>query len=135
VANIGVVADVLPRLMLGATVRAMSGSPYTRVTLIDTDCAPSLFRSSQPVLVGTPSGQRTPGWSSIDLMAEWTRAFDGWSVSLYGQLRNAAGSPNAATYHSSCLCVDAVGANGAGLSDGFDRGLPRLPILGLRARF
>jgi hypothetical protein len=135
VANIGVVADVLPRLMLGATARAMSGSPYTRVTLIDTDCERSLSCSRLPVLVGTPSGQRSPGWSSIDLMAEWTRAFDSWSVSLYGQLRNAAGSPNPATYHSSCLCVNGVGANGASLSDRFDRGLPRLPILGLRARF
>jgi hypothetical protein len=135
VANIGVVADALPSLMLGATVRALSGSPYTRITLIDTDCEPSLFCSSQPVLVGSPSGQRSPGWSSIDLMAEWSHSFGDWSVSVYGQLRNAAGSANATTYHSSCLCVNGDVASGASMSDRFDRGLPRLPILGLRARF
>jgi hypothetical protein len=68
-------------------------------------------------------------------MSEWTLAFDDWSISVYGQLRNATNRANAATYHSSCLCVSGEAARNANLRDRFDRGLPRLPILGLRARF
>jgi hypothetical protein len=135
-ANIGVVADVMPALMIGATLRAQSGAPYTRITLIDSDCMPSsLCQNPPPVLIGTPGGQRAPAWGSLDFMSEWTHAFDDWSISVYGQLRNATNRANAATYHSSCLCVSGEAARNADLHDRFDRGMPRLPILGLRARF
>lgn len=135
VANIGVQTDVSPTWQAGATLRAESGAPYTRITLVEGHCIEGAVPCAElpPVLYGTPGGQRGPAYASLDLMASWTRPFDGWSLSAYAQLRNALGSPNAVTYHSSCVCVE--GDVGARLGDRFDRGLPRLPVVGLRVRF
>jgi hypothetical protein len=131
-----VVTDVRPSWRIGGTMRAESGAPYTRITLVSTACrADRECGPTSPVLLGTASGQRGPTYASLDLMTEWTHAFGTWSLSAYGQLRNALGSANAVTYHSSCLCVAGRTQDEAWLGDRFDRGLPRLPVLGLRARF
>lgn len=134
VANLGVVGDVRPSLQLGATWRLGSGAPYTRITVLDTGCNATLGCDGATVLYGTASGQRAGAYASLDLMTEWTREYASWSLSVYGQLRNALGSANAVTYHSSCVCL-AGGSDGARLGDRFDRGLPRLPIVGMRVRF
>jgi hypothetical protein len=135
-ANIGVTTAVAAGWQAGATLRAQSGAPYTRITLIDSGCDPKLgCTSPPPVLYGAPGAQRAPAWASLDLMSEWTHAFDDWSMTIYGQLRNALGSRNAATYHSSCVCVTGETASSANLRDQYDRGLPRLPVIGLRVRF
>lgn len=135
-ANIGVTARVLASFLAGATVHAQSGSPYTRVTVVHSDCDPGpTCDGDSPVLYGAPSGQRAPGYASVDLMAEWTHHFDAWALSLYGQIRNALGSANAVTYQSSCVCIAGQDGADASLGDRFDRGLPRLPVLGIRIRF
>jgi len=136
VANIGMTTDLTAAWLAGATVRVQSGSPYTRITLIDTECATEPGCTSHPpVLYGAPGGQRGPAWASLDLLTEWTHTFADWSFSVYGQLRNVLGSRNATTYHSSCVCVAGETARRANLQDRYDRGLPRLPVIGLRARF
>jgi hypothetical protein len=136
VANIGVVADALPSWTVGATLRAQSGAPYTRITLVETGCQETGACGDPPsVLYGTPGGQRAPAFANLDLMTEWTFAFEDWSLTAYGQLRNALGSANAVTYHSSCICIAGESAASADLRDRFDRGLPRLPVVGLRLRF
>lgn len=136
VTNIGVMADATAAWLVGATFRAQSGAPYTRITLVDGECNERLGCSSESTaLYGAPGGQRAPTYGSLDLMAEWTREYEGWSLSIYGQIRNALGSVNRITYHSSCVCVGEAESGQAGLSDRFDEGLPRLPLIGLRARF
>jgi hypothetical protein len=136
VANLGVIRDLLPSWQLGVTLRAQSGAPYTRITMVDTDCDLALQCGQHPpVLYGTPSGQRARAFASLDLMSEWQFRLQGWTLAVYGQLRNVPGSHNAVTYHSSCICVSDEPPERAGLRDRFDRGLPRLPVLGLRARF
>jgi hypothetical protein len=136
VANLGVVTDLLPAWRVGATGRAQSGAPYTRITLIDAGCeATNPCNSPPPVLYGTPAGQRARGYMSLDLLSEWTLVRPSWALTVYGQLRNALGSRNAVTYHASCVCVTGESASSADLRDRFDRGLPRLPVVGLRARF
>jgi hypothetical protein len=136
VANIGVMTEVRASWSLGATWRAQSGAPYTRITLFDDSCdrMPGCGPHAS-VLIGTPGGQRGPAWATLDLVSEWTHTFDDWSISVYGQLRNALGSTNAVTYHASCVCTTGESASHASLRDRFDPGLPRLPVLGLRARF
>jgi hypothetical protein len=135
-ANIGVTTELWRGLTLGATARTLSGAPYTGITLIDADCDPRLDCTGRPpVLIGTPGGQRAPMYATLDLMAEWTQQVGAGTLSIYGQVRNLSGRKNRITYHSSCLCVGGGVAGDAGLTDRFDRGLPRLPIIGLRARF
>lgn len=136
VTNLSVVTDVRPSWQVGSTFRAESGAPYTRLTLVSTSCRPgSSCDDASPVMLGTVGGQRGPAYASVDLMTEWTHTFGRWSLSAFGQLRNALGSGNAVTYHSSCLCIDDDASGETWLGDRFDRGLPRLPIVGLRARF
>lgn len=135
-ANLGVMTALVPSLSLGATARVQSGAPYTRITLINTDCEPRLHCAGQPpVLIGTPGGQRAPTYATFDMMAEWTHRLGRGTFSIFGQLRNVFGRDNQVTYHSSCLCVNGAAGGDDDLSDRFDRGLPRLPVIGLRARF
>jgi len=132
--NIGVVIDIVPSLTVGAMGRGQTGAPFTRLTLVNTGCAESApCPAASPPLAGSPNAQRTPGTVVFDLMAEWMHAFNGWSFSIYGQIHNVLGSTNAATYHWSCICT--ATPDGGGLYDNFDRGLPRLPVIGLRVRF
>lgn len=136
VANIGVTADAGPSWRVGATFRAQSGAPYTRITLIDSVCDPgSPCEARAPVLVGAPGLQRAPAYLSLDLRTEWTHGFGEWSLSVWGQLMNVLGRANAITYYSSCVCTGGGDPARASLGDRFDRGLPRLPVVGLRARF
>ncbi len=136
VANIGIVTRVHPEWLLGATLRAQSGAPYTRLTLVQRSCTPSFACDEPPPLFyGAPAAQRAPAFASFDLMGEWTHAFRTWSLSVYGQLRNALGRRNAVTYHASCICAAEGDAGQLGLHDTFDPGLPRMPVAGLRVRF
>jgi hypothetical protein len=135
-ANVAVTVDATPSWSVGGSLRGATGAPYTRLTLVDTDCVAALgCQRDTPVLVGLPGLQRTRAYLSLDLATEWTHAFRHWSLSVYGQLRNVLGRDNAVTYHSSCLCVTDGAASGPGLHDEFDSGLARIPLVGLRVRF
>lgn len=136
VANLSVMTDARPTWQIGGTVRLESGAPFTRVTIVSTACrADEDCGDASPVLLGTTGGQRGPTFASVDLMTDWTHEFSSWSLSVYAQLRNVLGRSNAVTYHSSCLCVEDAAGDEGWLADHFDRGLPRLPVVGLRARF
>jgi hypothetical protein len=135
VGNMGVTGEATGSLQVGGTFRFESGAPYTRLALVSAPCAGTPCDGATAVLLGTPGAQRAPSFAGLDLMSEWTHAADTWSISVYGQLRNVLGRSNAVTYHSSCVCISDEGTGEAWLGDRFDRGLPRLPVLGLRARF
>jgi hypothetical protein len=76
---------------------------------------------------------------TLDLMGEWRYAVSGWTLSVFVQLRNALNRVNAVTYVGSFEeCTEDTPRRrpiGGGVCDGFDRGLPLLPLVGLSVRF
>ncbi len=128
-------------LQLGGAYSAMSGAPYTRVQtrLRNADCQEFGFGCSGPAgVVEAPNTRRTPAWQSLDLSATLTRAFGRTQASLYLQLRNVTGRDNAVTYsHSYYTPVRRPDGTGEEIlwQDQFERGLPRLPLVGARVTF
>lgn len=128
---------------VGGAFTYASGVPFTRLVLADT--ADSPLRTPR---LEAPNAERTPSYASLDLMVEYTTTLGRWRVSGYGQLRNAVGRRNAVTYSGSvnCAAPEGVGVNTpwprdlrcgevSGMRDLFDRGVPRLPLIGLRVAF
>ncbi len=142
---------VAPSLRLGAGYRLMSGAPYTRYYAADPACAKGPCVPAQRARLGPPGAQRTPPYESVDLLAEWSHAFGPTQLGVYLQLRNAFDRKNPAAYGGSteyctgtpAACLGAVyvglpATDAAGRRwtvDRFEPGLPRLPIVGLRATF
>ena len=110
-----------------------SGVPFTQLVLPDTS------RADGDVWVGQPNGQRTPHYASMDLMADYTTTMGSWRVSAYAQIRNVLGRDNAVTYARSreCSPVSDVPSNSlpACTQNFFERGIPRLPLIGVRMSF
>jgi hypothetical protein len=127
----------------GAALTAASGAPYTRFLLgsvvCDTTlvtCADSLFAATA---VEEPNANRTPAYLGVDLLGEWRHAFPSWTLSVFVQLRNALNRANAVTYVGSFEnCAENTPQRrpaGDRVCDGFDRGLPLLPLVGVSVRF
>ncbi|MGH7588878.1 MAG: hypothetical protein ACRELU_09820, partial [Gemmatimonadota bacterium] len=77
---------------------------------------------------------------SVDALVEWTTSREGWDLTVYGQIRNLLGRRNAITYLGSRLECGSEPVEGAcpdafRVVDEFDRGLPRLPTVGVRVSF
>jgi hypothetical protein len=110
-----------------------SGVPFTQLVLPDTS------QIDGDVWVGEPNGARTPHYASMDLMADYTTRMGTWQVSAYAQIRNVLGRDNAVTYARSreCAPVGAVPGNSfpACTKNFFERGIPRLPLIGVRMSF
>lgn len=138
--------DASVLVMLGRSVRLGgaftygSGVPYTR--LIFGDKTPA----SPPPSLGSPNAERTPSYASLDLMAEYGHSIGDWQVSAYLQVRNLSNRDNSVTYSGSWDCPSSgtpsgtgtfsqVCASAAGVTDRFETGLPRLPLLGVRIAF
>ncbi|HEX2091821.1 MAG TPA: TonB-dependent receptor, partial [Longimicrobiaceae bacterium] len=102
---------------------------------------------------GPPSSRTTPGYSSLDLLADWSRSFGSWGVGAYVQVRNLWNRANPAAYVSNDLIVSSPFCvyQQAGTSwecsrwyvdqavmqhtDRWLPGLRRVPLLGLRITF
>jgi hypothetical protein len=108
-------------LRLGGAFTGRTGAPFTRT--YGREVAPG---SDERVITGfgEPNGARAPDYASLDLLLDRSGRWRGVEVGGYLQLRNALGRENAAVYRGS-----------TGPVDEFDPGLPRLPIVGFRARF
>lgn len=126
----------LPSLRVGAALTATSGAAFTRrfsEQIVDENGAPV-----EDVRTGEPGAERTPGYLGMDLLVDWTRRFRGWDLNVYLQLRNALGRENPARYSGSVPCQE-IRASGCvpadRVLDQFEPGLPRLPLIGFRARF
>lgn len=105
-----------------------SGVPYTRLVL------PGGGQGGRAAEVGPPNEMRAPAYASLDLMAEYTRPLGRWELVVYGQLRNALGRDNAVTYAGSNRCEPSAACID-GVSDRFEAGVPRLPMIGVRLNF
>ena len=119
----------------GAAWRWASGAPFTRFFSAVFSCQQGqLCTIDEPAVVEDPNAERGPTWSTLDLLAEWTRDRGSWSLSVYGQLSNALNRDNALTYMGTDRCIDA-GLPCQTFEDEFERGLPILPVVGVRMAF
>jgi hypothetical protein len=126
-------------VQLGAAYTASSGAPYTRrfsgsyLCTSLTEC-----RVETPPSAEEPGAHRAPGYSSLDLLAEWAGHMRGARVSAYLQLRNALSADNTGRYLDSTPCGQYGPRCGPGRPTGydeFDPGLPRVPLIGFRLSF
>jgi hypothetical protein len=131
---------VSDRVRVGGAVTAASGTPFARyqVAFVETGFADTLVLASAERLEG-PNAGRTPAYLSADLFAEWQRPVGGAELNVFVQVRNVLGGENAVTYRGSGAC-DVTGyvlrprTDGGGC-DWFNRGLPLLPVVGIRVTF
>lgn len=103
---------------LGASVRYTSGTPYTPVTSSTYDASADVYSPR----VGRPMSARNPAFSRLDLRLQKTWTFSRWSLAAYLDVQNALNAPNREGFFFSYDYRERQGA----------RGLPILPILGLR---
>jgi hypothetical protein len=138
--------DVTSMLRLGGGLRTgmafthASGAPYTRVHAQSSGCSAGSCRAE--LLLGQPGAHRSGDYSSLDLLLDWTNRFRGWDLGVYLQVRNVLGHRNDVTWTSTYQICSGVRSPETGACEGatafqdsFQTGLPRLPLLGFRARF
>jgi hypothetical protein len=142
-----VLVRVGSRFGVGGAVTAASGAPFTRFYSrlyeripCDTVGPSCLVPGKVPYAVEEPSTGRAPPYATVDLLAEWTWAHRGWDLSASLQLRNALNWRNASTYAGSITFCSLPSGPGVviprpGICDRFDRGVPLLPLLGVRVAF
>lgn len=128
-----------PSLRIGAALTVATGAPYTRFFPAVFEC-PGQGRPCEievPAHVEEPNAERGPAYASLDLTVDWTRAYDDWSLGVFGQLRNALNRENALTYEGSQTCEQRgnLPCGPSGFVDEFERGLPILPTVGVRVVF
>jgi hypothetical protein len=124
---------------IGFAATAMTGAPFTRVQarITESDCSLFGFECSpRDAAIGEPNAQRTPGYASLDATVQWAEQLGGLEVSAYLQMRNVTDRNNASTYaisfpHASRTAARSVIA----WQDHFERGLPRMPLVGVRIAF
>lgn len=102
----------------GATLRYTSGSPYTPVTSSTYDASTDVYSPRS----GKPLSERNPAFSRLDLRIQKTWTFSRWSLAAYLDVQNVLDEPNREGFSYSYDYRERQGA----------RGLPILPILGLR---
>lgn len=132
-------------LRLGAAMTAASGAPYTRFILGPVDCdsivggCPPGDTTFTARVIEAPGTARTGAYVALDLLGEWARAFGGWRLGIYVQVRNVLGRRNAVTYTGSYESCVATGPDErqarAGVCDRFNRGVPLLPFAGVSVSF
>jgi hypothetical protein len=121
-------------LRTGFAFTAASGVPFTRTISSADECAaePGCDASRLPWM-STPHAVRAPAYASLDLLVDWSRSVRGIDVAVYAQLRNALGRENATIYTGDGPGC-AVGGCSGDLSSQYERGVPRLPTVGVRVR-
>jgi hypothetical protein len=121
-------------LRMGAAFTAASGVPFTRTIATATECAaePGCDPAKLPWM-SAPHAERAPTFASLDLLLDYTVRLRGLELGAYAQLRNALDRENATVYTGDQSGCTAVGC-GTDLRSLYERGVPRLPVVGLRVR-
>ncbi len=119
---------------------AMTGAPFTRALSPMTEEECSLFGfacSTTSASVQEPNAQRTPAYASLDASLQWRGSVRGVELSAYAQVRNLLDRDNATTYSGTGAArrVTRTGDSELFVDDRFERGLPRLPLIGARIAF
>jgi len=131
-----------PGFRIGAAMTAGTGSPFSRFTLVIPN--DSLGRPTTDTLakrLEMPNALRTGGYAALDLLFDWEGNAGRTRIGAFLQIRNVLNRENAVTYTGSldpCPSQPSpptlVGA-GPGVCDRFDRGVPLLPLAGVRIAF
>ncbi|MBX3193436.1 MAG: TonB-dependent receptor, partial [Labilithrix sp.] len=103
---------------VGGSVRYTSGTPYTPVVASTYDATADVYSPRG----GRSMSARNPPFSRLDLRIQKTWTFSRWSLAAYLDVQNALNAPNREGFAYSYDYRERQGA----------RGLPILPILGLR---
>ncbi|HET7464822.1 MAG TPA: TonB-dependent receptor [Longimicrobium sp.] len=139
VLNLEAGAAVGAGVRVGAAFTASSGAAYTRFFGGLASCRQGVCQWEELPAAGEPGALRAPGFASLDLSAEWSHRFGGVRVGAYAQLHNALDRENPARYHRSILYRNCgygePDAAGGCIHDVYGRGLPRLPLAGVRLSF
>ena len=128
-----------PAVRLGAAFTAATGAPFSRFMLRET--RDSLSQDSVRVAdwIEAPMAARTPAYAALDLLFDWEGSLGGARIGAFLQVRNALNRSNAVTYLGSyrpCTAVPPRVRQGSpGVCDEFDRGIPLLPLAGVRIAF
>ena len=131
-------------LRVGAAVTWASGAPFSRFLLGQATCDSTLAAFCSPadtaaLYIESPNAARTPAYASLDLLVDWSRTMGAVRVGAYLQVRNVLGLANAVTYTGSVRqCTPSpptLVSVGGGVCDRFDRGVPLLPLAGIRVAF
>jgi hypothetical protein len=123
-----------PALRAGAAFTAATGVPFTR-TIADPDVCelePGCDPTDLP-WAGEPHALRAPTFASLDLLVDWTARVGGVEVGVYAQLRNVLGRENGTVYTGDGSGCIGVGC-GIDLHNLYERGVPRLPVVGVRVQ-
>ncbi|MGH7472237.1 MAG: TonB-dependent receptor domain-containing protein, partial [Longimicrobiales bacterium] len=127
-------------LRVAAAYTAMSGAPFTRAYAVTREgCMNFGFHCNTPdgSYVQQPNAERTPAYGSLDGALQWAQPFGPIELSAYFQVRNVLDRDNASTYAGSRPIRRFPVRNGVTyeFEDRFEKGLPRLPLVGLRLTF
>lgn len=128
-------ARITSALRGGAAFTAASGVPFTRTIATAEECAevPGCDAARLPWLA-EPNAARAPAFASLDLLLDWSGRIGRMEVGAYAQLRNALGRDNATIYTADEPGCMPGGCTGA-LRSEYERGVPRLPVIGIRVRY
>ena len=132
-----------PALRVGAAATWASGAPLSRFLLGPATCTGGALCStgdSTALYIESPNAVRGPSYAALDLLVDWSRSVGKVQIGAFGQLRNVLNRANAVTYTGSVdRCTQpkppTLVAVGGGVCDRFSRGVPFLPLAGVRVAF
>jgi hypothetical protein len=136
VLDLTALARVRAGLRVGAALTAATGVPFTRAIADEEECAqePDCDPDSLPWM-GEPHATRAPTFASLDLLLDWGTRVGAAEVGVYGQLRNVLDRRNATVYTGDGSGCIVIGCGSEQLRNAYERGVPRLPVVGVRVRY
>ena len=143
VADVTAMVRLSPSLRVGAAATWASGAPFSRFLLGPAPCVTGSSCSvvdSTALYIESPNAARAPAYAALDLLVDWTRRVGKVRIGAFAQLRNVFNRANAVTYTGSVSECSAprpptLVPIGGGVCDRFDRGVPLLPLAGVRVVF
>ena len=136
------------KVRLGAAFTAASGAAFTRYDFSLRNCsATDSSACTFSIYAREPGAERSPKYMSLDVMIDWRGRIGRWDWGAFAQIQNAFGNRNAAAYQWSrltCVCGSSDSEppilnpdpnRKLPANNEFLRGLPLLPMVGLRVAF
>jgi hypothetical protein len=124
-----------PALRLGGAFTAATGVAFTRVVGTEDECRvePGCDPDDLP-WAGSPHALRAPAHASLDLLADWSTRLGALEIGAYAQIRNVLGRENGTVYTGAGPECGAGECGGESLGNLYERGVPRLAVVGVRVR-
>jgi hypothetical protein len=143
VADVTAMVRLSSSLRVGAAATWASGAPFSRFLLGPAPCVTGstcTVADTAALYIESPNAARAPAYAALDLLVDWTRPVGKVRIGAFAQLRNVFNRANAVTYTGSVTACNAprpptLVPIGGGVCDRFDRGVPLLPLAGVRVVF